>query len=356
MRISQLASPLLLAASLHTSAAKAHSHGHQNDARQLTNNENGWLGNEKDAPDVLDDPAPAMDLTIYGSYYGLKSFAYLPPFPALDPKSPNSSYDILLLGAPFDTGVTHRPGARFGPGAIRKGSDRMAAFASYDIRTGFNPFDSWATIVDGGDVHMEVFDNRVALRQLEKAHRVIANRPAKAANISTIPRIITLGGDHTVTLPALRAAHKHWGNVSVVHFDSHLDTWDPEVFSFYPISDYAKVNHGTFLHVAAHEGLLNDDMCMHVGTRGPQTRPGNTDKENDRNCGFDIVFADDIDRRTLEGGGVGGVEGIVKRIKDRVGDSLVYLSLDIDVLDPAYAPGGLFFPSDIAVYLSKTDR
>ncbi|KAF3939379.1 Guanidinobutyrase [Dactylella cylindrospora] len=337
MKVSKLTSAFIFSALLHSTQCAAHSsRNHERRSNYLgpedDGNPNGFLGNEKDAIDVLDDPAISMDLTLFGEFYGFTSYANLPPFPAFSPTAPNSSYDIMILGAPFDTAVSARPGARYGPRSIRSASGRIHPFISYDIHTGYNPFLSWATIVDGGDVKMEVFDNRIALRQLEKAHRVVANRPAKAANISTVPRIITLGGDHTTTLPALRAAHKKWGNVSVVHFDSHLDTWDPDVFPPYPVSDYAKVNHGTFLHVAAHEGLLNEDRCMHVGTRAPQLRPGQKDKVNDRQCGFDIVYAKEIDED-------GGVEGIVKRIKERVGDSLVYLSLDIDVLDPAYAPG-----------------
>lgn len=85
----------------------------------------------------------------------------------------------------------------------------------------------WATIVDCGDAKMTWLDNRFALKTLEKAHKKVSGRPAKSSNTSSVPRIITLGGDHTTTLAALRATEKHWGPVSVIHFDSHVDTWDP---------------------------------------------------------------------------------------------------------------------------------
>lgn len=86
----------------------------------------------------------------------------------------------------------------------------------------------WATIVDCGDAKMTWLDNRYALKTLEKAHKKISGRPAKNSTVSSVPRIITLGGDHTTTLAALRATEEHWGPVSVIHFDSHVDTWDPK--------------------------------------------------------------------------------------------------------------------------------
>lgn len=86
----------------------------------------------------------------------------------------------------------------------------------------------WATVVDCGDAQMTWLDNRAALKTLEKAHKVISGRPAKSTDKSSVPRIIMLGGDHTTTLAALRSTEKHWGPVSVIHFDSHIDTWDPK--------------------------------------------------------------------------------------------------------------------------------
>ncbi|KAM0696859.1 hypothetical protein Q7P36_002930 [Cladosporium allicinum] len=234
-------------------------------------------------------------------------------------------YDIAVLGAPFDTGVTARPGARFGPGGIRQGSRRIGSF-SYNIYTGKNAFTAGLKVVDCGDVPLTVLDNTVALKQLDKAHRIISARTANNTDY-TVPRIVTLGGDHTTTLSALRSTHDHWGAVSVIHFDSHIDTWDPKVLGG-GISHYAGVNHGTFLHIAHEEGLLLN-TSIHAGIRAP-TANKHHDLKNDKACGFEIVTARDLDRL--------GTQGLIDQLKQRVQGTRVYISVDIDVLDPAYAP------------------
>lgn len=133
-----------------------------------------------------------------------------------------------------------------------------------------------------------------------------------------------LGGDHTITLAALRSTFERWGVVSVIHFDSHIDTWDPTV-SGGGITDYASVNHGTFLHIAHEEGLISNDSSIHAGIRAPLGTK-RRDLDNDVHCGFDIITARDID--TL------GTQGVIQKLKDRVGDGKVYITVDIDVLDP----------------------
>ena len=198
---------------------------------------------------------------------------------------------------------------------------------AWNVYTGRNSFLEWARIVDCGDAPLTSLDNTVALQQLEQAHKIISGRPANATEVAKTPRILTLGGDHTTTLAALRSTYDHWGAISVIHFDSHIDTWDPEVLGG-GISHYAGINHGTFLHLAHEEGLLLN-TSIHAGIRAPLTRRTG-DMRNDRRCGFDTVTARDIDRI--------GVDGIIKRLQKRVGDSRVYISVDIDVLDPAYAP------------------
>lgn len=144
----------------------------------------------------------------------------------------------------------------------------------------------------------------------------------------TFPRVITMGGDHTITLPLLRSINRAYGPVSVIHFDSHLDTWKPKVFGGAP-SKVASINHGTYFYHAAQEGLLANDTNIHAGIR--TTLSGPSDYENDGYCGFEIVEAREID--TI------GMDGIIKKIRDRVGtENPVYLSIDIDTLDPAFAP------------------
>ncbi|KAL1967469.1 hypothetical protein VTN77DRAFT_3254 [Rasamsonia byssochlamydoides] len=261
---------------------------------------------------------------------GLTSFAHLPYVPCFSALTDDQidRYDIAILGAPFDTATSYRPGARFGPHGIRDGSRRIRGPHSWNVYTGQNPFSEWAKIVDCGDAPLTFVDNTVALKQLEKAHKIISGRQASNVSVSKVPRILMLGGDHTTTLAALRSTIDHWGVVHVIHFDSHIDTWDPNRLGG-GVSQYAAVNHGTFLHIAHEEGLISNHSSIHVGIRAPLSSR-RYDLTNDARCGFEIVTARDIDDI--------GVKGIIKRIKERVGDGNVYISVDIDVLDPAFAP------------------
>jgi agmatinase len=189
-------------------------------------------------------------------YAGLTTFANLPWTHCLaEDEAEVEKFDIAFLGAPFDTGTTARPGARFGPTGIRWGSRRINGEGSWNAYTHENTFQKWAKIVDCGDAPLTFLDNTVALEQLGNAHKAVSGRKTNATELASVPRIITLGGDHTTTLAALRSAASHWGPVSVIHFDSHLDTWDPKVLGG-GISHYAGVNHGTFLHIAHEEGLI----------------------------------------------------------------------------------------------------
>lgn len=173
------------------------------------------------------------------TYAGLTTYANLPWVPCLS-KSNDERFDIAFLGAPFDTAVTARPGARFGPTGIRLGGRRIHANAAWSAYTHENAFLSWAKIVDCGDAPLTFLDNTAALKQLENAHKAVAGRKTNASDVASVPRIITFGGDHTTTLAALRSTYHHWGPVSVIHFDSHLDTWDPKVLGG-GISHYAGV-------------------------------------------------------------------------------------------------------------------
>ncbi|KAL4946087.1 hypothetical protein BDV06DRAFT_218792 [Aspergillus oleicola] len=266
-----------------------------------------------------------VDIITGSQFSGLATFAHIPYVNCfVDSEAISTPYDIAILGAPFDTGVTGRPGARYGPGGIRIGSRRIQG---WNVYTGLNVFESWAKLVDCGDAPLTWLDNTVALRQLDLAHEVISSREANSLDVARVPRIITLGGDHTTTLSALRSTYRHWGPVSVIHFDSHIDTWDPEVLGG-GISHYAGINHGTFLHIAHEEGLISNNS-IHIGIRAPVTRQ-HGDMRNDIRCGFSTIKARDLD--------ILGVSSVVEAIKSRVGNNRVYISVDIDVLDPAYAP------------------
>jgi agmatinase len=218
-------------------------------------------------------------------------------------------YDIAVLGAPFDNGTSFRPGARFGPIAVRT--------ASRNIRPAYHPDLEIAPlkkvqVVDAGDVPVNPFQLTVAIDQIrDHARAVLANRS----------RLVTIGGDHTVALPLLRAVHELHGPVALVHFDAHLDTWDTYFGS--------PVTHGTVFRRAFEEGLLVEDRSVHVGIRGPIY--DELDLRDDAGFGFKIVRAGDIDRV--------GLDETVATVRRRVGDAPVYLSVDIDVLDPAFAPG-----------------
>lgn len=267
-------------------------------------------------------------------FSGISTFGRLPYFPCLS--SDEESYDIAFLGAPFDTGTSYRPGARFGPSGIRQGSRRLNLYGGYNVPLEANPFHHELRVLDCGDVPVTSYDNAWAIQQIEEGHNSIlmrkpftdAHKKGLSKAGKTLPRVITMGGDHTITLPLLRSINKAYGPVTVIHFDSHLDTWKPKVFGGSP-SKVASINHGTYFYHAAMEGLLRNDTNIHAGIR--TTLSGPSDYENDGYVGFQIVEAREID--TI------GIDGIVKKIRDRVGtENPVYLSIDIDTIDPAFAP------------------
>ncbi|KAJ7146316.1 Arginase/deacetylase [Mycena epipterygia] len=265
-------------------------------------------------------------------FSGPLAFSHLPYTRCLEDEK--ELFDIAILGMPFDTGVSYRPGARFGPYAIRSGSRRQREARGYTMSWGSNPYDHGAKIVDCGDIPISPFDNALAVDQMEVAYSTLLSRPTAATSGLTQrmaidgvdhPRIVSLGGDHTIVLPILRALNKKYGPISVIHFDAHLDTWPG-----YPgdITKQSKVTHGTFFYLAQEEGLLMPNTSIHAGIRCKLG--GVADLENDEAVGFQLISTDDIDDL--------GIPEIIRRIRARVGTSPVYLSLDIDVIDPGIAP------------------
>ncbi|KAG0698194.1 arginase family-domain-containing protein [Suillus ampliporus] len=296
------------------------------------------------------------EVTADSIFSGITTFAKLPWVQCLG-KDRDTTFDIAFIGAPFDTGTSYRPGARFGPAGIRSGSRRLTLYGGYNVPLEVNPFLSGLKIVDCGDIPVTPYDNKYAIQQIEGGHKELLHRPtfSPLGNDALTgkplipisldgkhhPRVVTLGGDHTIVLPLLRSIHSAYGPISVIHFDSHLDTWKPSVFGGAP-SDQAAVNHGTYFYWASQEGLIKNGSSIasiifpyHLPSLSPMSitedfDPRPADYANDDASGFQRIEAREID--TI------GTDGIIKKIRETVGDRPVYLSIDIDSIDPAFAP------------------
>lgn len=248
-------------------------------------------------------PIQPISGTVVPRFAGPSTFARLPELRDV------SHCDVAIVGIPFDAGTSYRPGARFGPQAIRQ--------ASRHLRTQYHPaYDTEPfaeqQVADAGDIACNPYNIEKAVVEIQKAATELLGK---------VDRIISLGGDHTIALPLLRAVNHYHGPVALVHFDAHLDTWD----TYYG----APFTHGTPFRRAAEEKLFLESASMHVGIRGPLY--SRDDLKNDKELGFKVIHCDEFQSE--------GIEHVVKRIRDRVGDNPMYLSIDIDVLDPAHAPG-----------------
>ncbi|GAA3531562.1 agmatinase [Amycolatopsis ultiminotia] len=247
-------------------------------------------------------PVGPLDSSRVPRFAGFATFARLPRIDEV-PRA-----DVAVVGVPFDSGVSYRPGARFGPAAVREASRLLRPYhPGLDV----SPF-AEQQVVDAGDIAINPFNIGEAIEKLQQeAETLTADRT----------RLVTVGGDHTIALPLLRAAAKKHGPVALLHFDAHLDTWDTYFGEPY--------THGTPFRRASEEGILDTSALSHVGTRGPLY--GKRDLEEDRRLGFGIVTSGDVLRR--------GIDETVDALRQRIGDRPLYVSVDIDVLDPAHAPG-----------------
>lgn len=243
-----------------------------------------------------------IDSSLVPRFAGIATFARLPRIEDV-PRA-----DIAVVGVPFDGGVSYRPGARFGPTHVREASRLLRP---YNPAQDVLPF-AQQQVVDAGDLAVNPFDIETAIGEIEGGARALRGRA---------DRLVVIGGDHTLALPLLRVVAADHGPVAVLHFDAHLDTWDTYFGAPY--------THGTPFRRASEEGLIDMTASIHVGTRGPLYTK--TDLDDDARLGFAVVTSDFVEDF--------GVEAAIDRIRTRVGSAPVYVSVDIDVLDPAHAPG-----------------
>jgi agmatinase len=243
-----------------------------------------------------------VDATVVPRFAGVATFARLPRIDEV------AKADIAVVGIPFDAGTSYRPGARFGPSHIRESSRLLRP---YNPAQDASPF-ALAQVVDAGDIAVNPFNIQQAVEQIEVGVDELLDEGLK---------LVTLGGDHTIAYPIIKSLHKKHGPVTVIHFDAHLDTWD----TYFG----APLTHGTPFRRASEEGYLDLESCLHIGIRGPLY--ATTDLSDDKKLGFEVVTSIDMDRL--------GVDAVIAKIRERVGNKPVYVSIDVDVLDPAFAPG-----------------
>ena len=216
--------------------------------------------------------------------------------------------DACFIGIPLDVGTSNRPGTRFGPKQIRAESVMLRP---YNMWTRAAPFDS-LRIADIGDVPINTFDLKDAVRRIEAFYDNVLTHPV-------IP--MTLGGDHTLTLPVLRSIAKKHGPVGLVHIDAHADIND-HMFG-------ESIAHGTPFRRAFEEGLIDADHTFQIGLRGTGYTAEDFDWARDK--GFTVVQAEALWHKSAT--------PLIEDIRGKMGTRPVYLTFDIDSLDPAYAPG-----------------
>lgn len=252
--------------------------------------------------DTNPSPVGPRDSTRVPRYAGIASFSLLPGIDEVD------SADIAVVGVPFDTGVSFRPGARFGPSHVREASRLIRP---YNPALDVYPF-SIQQVVDAGDFSANPFKIDEAVEEIYQQASGLMRRA---------DRIVAIGGDHTIAYPMLRAVAEKHGPVAVLHADAHLDTWDTQ----YGVA----VTHGTPFRKASQDGFIDLTASAHLGIRGPIY--GHQDLVEDAELGFEVTTTDFVAEQ--------GLAATVDRIHKRLGDRPVYVSVDIDVLDPAHAPG-----------------
>ncbi len=246
-------------------------------------------------------------------FSGIKTFFRLPIADLRE------KFDLALFGIPYDGGVSYRPGARFAPSQVREVSSLGRGF---HMTRGVSIFDKLKA-ADIGDCSVVPIDQVQTYAKIEKFVSEI---------LSTNKKFISVGGDHSTTLPILRALKKKYGRpLNFIHFDAHLDT--------YPAAWGCEYHHGAFARHAIEEGLVDPKNMMQIGIRGPLT--GSADLDIVVKHGVKVVTVDDIRDQLLK--------DFVKTLPQFKGPT--YISFDIDCLDPAYAPGtGTPVPGGLTTY------
>ncbi len=219
-----------------------------------------------------------------------------------------SGLDVGFVGIPLDVGTSQRPGTRYGPRGIRNES---VMIRPYNMATGAAPFDS-LSVADIGDVAINTYS-------LLKSVELIEEHYTRFNDYNLIP--LTMGGDHTVTLPILRALTKKHGPVGLIHIDAHTDTND-NMFG-------EKIAHGTTFRRAVEEGLLDCNRVVQIGQRAQGYTAEDFRWGEDQ--GFKLITAEQCWHKSLE--------PLMAQVREIMGDGPVYLSFDIDGIDPAWAPG-----------------
>tara|TARA_Y100000588_G_scaffold160784_1_gene174830 strand:- start:8714 stop:9628 length:915 start_codon:yes stop_codon:yes gene_type:complete len=235
-------------------------------------------------------------------------FGGIATFMRLPGTSGPADLDVAVVGVPLDIGTSNRPGARFGPRGIR---DESVLLRPYNMATKAAPFDS-LRIDDTGDVATSPYDLLTAVDAIESHFDGLLEHGVATA---------AMGGDHTIVLPILKAMAKRHGPVGLVHVDAHTDINDTMFGS--------KVAHGTPFRRAVEAGVLDCDRVVQIGVRG--TGYAADDFDWSRQQGFRVVQAEECWHRSLE--------PLMAEVREQVGGGPVYLSFDIDGLDPAFAPG-----------------
>lgn len=240
---------------------------------------------------------------------GVNTFMKLPLIEDVD-ELEDQDVDYAIVGIPDDTGASYRVGQRFGPNRIRETSAMLRAI---NMEIGTN-IDKELKGFDNGDVNINPFSCELSqIAAYEKVKKLVAR--------GIIP--VCMGGDHSISLGPIKAVGEHYGPVGLIHFDSHVDTWDGGFGS--------RFNNGTTLRRGIEYGVLDPSRMISIGIKGTLFSEAGGGKMSE-DLGIEVLTMGEFEKI--------GIEETIRRIRNRVGTGLTYLTFDIDCMDPAFCPGG----------------